>query len=189
MKVNLQLEVLGISSPGLLHQVTQTCYENTCFCINRTSEVLDRLKERYPMYLVSNFYGNLRTVLHEFNLAHYFQDVIESAEAGYRKPDLELFRIAIEKTGYRPEEIAIIGDSYKNDIQPAIRLGCPSIWLKVKGWNTSTSSFGSATCRVSPFSGNKSPSLETATCRVSPYSDNETEPIIIDDFSCLTTIL
>ena len=135
IKVKLQLEELGIGNPDFLNQVTETSYENTRRCIRRASEVLDQLKERYPMYLVSNFYGNLRTVLHEFNLTNYFRAVIESAEVGYRKPDLKIFDIAIGKTGYKPEEIVVIGDSYKNDILPANKLGCPSIWLKVQGWN------------------------------------------------------
>ena len=135
IKVKLQLDELGIGCPDLLDQVTETCYENTRRCISRATEVLEQLEEHYPMFLVSNFYGNLRTVLHEFNLTHYFQAIIESAEAGFRKPDPEIFRIAIGKTGCKPEEIVVIGDSYKNDIQPANKLGCPSIWLKVKGWN------------------------------------------------------
>jgi len=150
IKVRLQLEELRVlrnqvttiksglqkqTNLNLLKQVTETCYENTHRCIRSASEVLDQLKECYPMYLVSNFYGNLREVLHEFNLTHYFQAVIESAEVGFRKPDPEIFRLAIEKTGCKPEEIVIIGDSYKNDIQPANQLGCRSIWLKVKGWN------------------------------------------------------
>ena len=135
IKVKLQLEILGMESSGLLNQVTETCYENTRLCIQRASGVLEQLKEQYPMYLVSNFYGNLRTILREFDLDKYFLAVIESAEAGYRKPDPELFRIAIRKTGCLPEEVVVIGDSYKNDIQPAHKLGCPTIWLKVKGWD------------------------------------------------------
>ena len=136
IKVKLQLEELGIESQSFLNQVTETGYENARRCIRRASEVLEQLKEHYPMYLVSNFYGNLRTVLHEFDLTHYFRAVIESAETGFRKPDPEIFRIAIGKTGCKPEEIVVIGDSYKNDIRPAKNLGCPSIWLKVKGWNS-----------------------------------------------------
>ena len=135
IKVRLQFEVLEIVNPCLFRQITETCYENTRRCIRRASGVLEQLKERYPMYLVSNFYGNLQTVLREFDLTGYFQAVIESAEIGFRKPDTEIFSIAVEKTGCKPEEVVVIGDSYKNDILPAYRLGCPSIWLKVKGWN------------------------------------------------------
>ena len=135
LKIRLQFETLGLADFILAGEIALSCYEKTAFHIRRASLVLDQLKERYPMYLVSNFYGNLRTVLCEFNLTGYFREVIESAETGYRKPGLEIFQIAIEKTGCLPGEVVIIGDSYKNDIQPAERLGCPSIWLKVKGWH------------------------------------------------------
>ena len=135
IKVRLQFEALCIDNPNLFNDITEICYENTRFCIHRSLQVLDQLRENYPMYLVSNFYGNLRTVLREFSLINYFQEVIESAEAGFRKPDIQIFRIAIEKTGFKPEAVAVIGDSYKNDIEPANKLGCPTIWLKGKGWD------------------------------------------------------
>ena len=151
IKVSLQFEALEIVNPCLFQQITATCYENTCHCIRRASGVLEQLKERYPMYLVSNFYGNLRTVLHEFNLTDYFQVVIESAETGFRKPDPELFRIALNMTGCRPEKVVVIGDSYKNDILPASKLGCPSIWLKVKGWNSEDESIEHP-CIIEDFS-------------------------------------
>ena len=135
IKIKLQFEALGIIDDHLENQIVNSCYKTVCFHTRNAASILEQLKARYPMYLVSNFYGNLQTVLCEFGLTDYFQAVIESAEVGYRKPDLEIFRIAIEKTGNRPEEVVIIGDSYKNDIQPATLLGCPSIWLKVKGWH------------------------------------------------------
>lgn len=140
IKVKLQFETLRIDNPCLFSSITEGCYENTRHCIHRSLQVLEQLKKCYPMYLVSNFYGNLQTTLREFNLIQYFQGVIESAETGFRKPDLQIFRIAIEKTGNKPEEVAVIGDSYKNDIEPAIRLGCQTIWLRVKGWNNENES-------------------------------------------------
>ena len=135
IKIKLQFEVLGIIDLCLEKQIVDACYEKVYFHTQNAARLLDRLKESYPMYLVSNFYGNLRTVLHEFNLTPYFQAVIESAVVGARKPDPEIFRIAIEKTGNRPEETLVIGDSYKNDIRPAMLLGFHSIWLKINGFD------------------------------------------------------
>jgi len=133
IKINLQLEALGLMNTRLQNKIVDTCYDTVRFHTQRAVPVLDVLATRYPMFLVSNFYGNLRTILREFRLTHYFQAVIESAEVGFRKPDPQIFQIALAKAGCRPEEAVVIGDSYKNDIQPAITLGCPSIWLKVKG--------------------------------------------------------
>ena len=151
IKIKLQFNLLGLINPCLESQIVDACYEKVFFHTRNASLILGQLKEHYPMYLVSNFYGNLCTVLHEFELTRFFQAVIESAVVGFRKPDPEIFRIAIEKTGYRPEEVAVIGDSYKNDIHPAILLGCPSIWLKVKGWDATDEIFEHP-CLIGDFS-------------------------------------
>jgi len=135
LKIKLQFEALGLTDSLPAGKIASDCYEKTVHIIRRARKVLDELKKYYPMILVSNFYGNLRTVLHEFGLSGYFREVIESAEVGLRKPNPELYQLGIEKLGFRPNETVIIGDSYKNDIQPANILGCPSIWLRGKGWD------------------------------------------------------
>ena len=135
IKIKLQFEKLGLTDKAQAKTIAGYCYENTKLTIRLAKEVLNELEVRYPMLLVSNFYGNLRTVLNEFGLTKYFSEIIESAEVGIRKPDPEIYKLAINKLGLEPEEVIIIGDSYKNDINPANILKCPSIWLKGKGWD------------------------------------------------------
>ena len=135
IKFKLQFEKLGLTNTAQAEHISEQCYENTKQTINRAKETLDVLSKHYPMALVSNFYGNLRTVLNEFGLTKYFRLIIESAETGLRKPDPAIYRLCLEKLGLSPKETIIIGDSYKNDINPAITIGCPSIWLKGKGWD------------------------------------------------------
>ena len=133
IKISMQFEKLGLKDNA--ENIANTCYDNTVQIIKRAKETLDVLAVRYPMILVSNFYGNIRTVLNEFGLTKYFREIIESAEVGIRKPNPEIYRLSIEKFNLTPAEVIIIGDSYKNDIAPANILGCPSIWLKGKGWD------------------------------------------------------
>jgi putative hydrolase of the HAD superfamily len=135
IKLRLQFETLRLKEGVLARQIAEACYADTLRTIGRASETLKVLQERYPMILVSNFYGNLRTVLDEFNLTSYFCRVIESAGVGVRKPDPALYAIGLRALGLQPAETLIIGDSYKNDIMPANQLGCPSIRLKGKGWD------------------------------------------------------
>ncbi len=135
IKIKLQFEALGLKDMSQAGEVAKVCYENTVHTIQYASKVLDKLAIHYPMILVSNFYGNLRTVLDEFGLTSYFREIIESAEVGLRKPDPAIYKLSIEKFGLEPKDVVIIGDSYKNDIAPANALECPSIWLKGKGWN------------------------------------------------------
>ena len=84
--------------------------------------------------LVSNFYGNVESVLADFNLRHYFKAIIESAVVGIRKPDPRIFALGVEALALNPQEVLVIGDSYKKDIVPAETLGCQVAWIKGKGW-------------------------------------------------------
>ena len=96
--------------------------------------VLAEIKTVYPTALVSNFYGNIHTVLEEFGLAGMFSDVIESAVVGVRKPDPRIFILGVNALGVEPDEIVVVGDSFTKDIVPAKKAGCHAVWLKGEGW-------------------------------------------------------
>lgn len=106
-------------------------YENT----SKASFVLRELKEKYQLVVVSNFYGNLNCVLKEYELDGYFDNVIESSVVGIRKPDPDIFRKGLEALQLKANEVVVVGDSYKNDIEPARLLGCVTVWLKDVGWD------------------------------------------------------
>lgn len=126
---------LGSDAAAVYAQgVADYCYDAARNSIADARPTLDALHERYPMVLVSNFYGNVEAVLEDFGLRHYFRSIIESAVVGVRKPDPAIFALGVEALGLRPEEVLVIGDSYKKDILPARSLGCRTAWLKGKGW-------------------------------------------------------
>ncbi len=103
-------------------------------CINEAKPVLEKLHERYPMMLVSNFYGNIDEVLRDYGIRHLFKGIIESAVVGVRKPNPTLFRLGVDALELRPDEVLVVGDSLNKDIQPSEALGCHALWLKGKGW-------------------------------------------------------
>lgn len=86
------------------------------------------------MGLVSNYYGNVEAVLKELSLKKYFTSIVDSTVIGIRKPDAQIFKIALNELGVKPAEAIVIGDSYSNDIAPAKLLGCDTIWINNKGW-------------------------------------------------------
>ena len=110
------------------------CYRSARECVEEARPVLDALYERYPLVLVSNFYGNVEAVLSDFDLRRYFRSIIESAVVGVRKPDPAIFALGVEALGLPAGEVLVVGDSYKKDIVPAESLGCKVAWLKGKGW-------------------------------------------------------
>lgn len=118
-------------------QIAAFCYGYAAGAIERARPVLQQLATRYKFVLVSNFYGNIEAVLRDFNLLHFFPDIIESAVVGVRKPDPRIFALGVEKMGFRAEEIVVVGDSYTKDIEPATSLGCHTIWIQGAAWDSS----------------------------------------------------
>lgn len=102
--------------------------------IETSRKVLFELKQAHKLGLVTNFYGNMPVVLDEFGLSPLFDAVTESAAVGVRKPDPQIFKLAVDSLGAKPEETVVIGDSYANDILPAHETGCRTVWLKGEGW-------------------------------------------------------
>lgn len=103
-------------------------------CIDEAKPILEKLYERYPMMLVSNFYGNIDEVLRDYGIRHLFKGIIESAVVGVRKPNPTLFRLGVDALELQPDEVLVVGDSLNKDIQPSEALGCHVLWLKGKGW-------------------------------------------------------
>lgn len=131
-KVRIEMDYLGLTDFG--EAVVNDLYERTKAETTHSVEVLKELRKRYPMVLVSNFYGNIAVVLREFGFEGLFDHVIESAVVGVRKPDPQIFTLGVEALGLKPEAVVVVGDSIDKDIIPAKKAGCQTIWFKGEGW-------------------------------------------------------
>ena len=138
-KMSIQRDFLaskGIVSLSVeqLSTITSYCYQSARACIEEARSVLENLAGRYPMVLVSNFYGNVDAVLRDFDVRRYFRGIIESAVVGVRKPNPTIFRLGVDVLEMEPGDVLVVGDSLRKDIEPAQSLGCQVLWLKGKGW-------------------------------------------------------
>lgn len=143
LRIKMRLELGWLAKNGYVcpdtaapfaDAVADYCYRRAAECIREARPVLEELHRRYPMVLVSNFYGNVAAVLADFDLLRYFREIIESAVVGVRKPDPAIFAMGLSALKLPAENVLVVGDSYKKDIVPAISLGCRVAWLKGKGW-------------------------------------------------------
>ena len=114
--------------------IAQYCYDYARTTVQESKATLCQLREVYPMVLVSNFYGNIETILTDFGIRHLFDHIIESAVVGIRKPNPGIFMLGVKATGKKTDETVVIGDSYDKDIEPARSIGCRTVWLKGEGW-------------------------------------------------------
>lgn len=117
-----------------IKEIATYCDDAARECIEEARAILEQLHERYPMMLVSNFYGNIDEVLRSYGIRHLFKGIIESAVVGVRKPNPTLFKLGVDALELEPDEVLVVGDSLRKDIIPAEHLGCHALWLKGKGW-------------------------------------------------------
>lgn len=122
--------------------VANECYQYVLEVLKVSRPVIASLAEKFPLVLVSNFYGNIETILKDFRL-EYFQHIVESAVVGVRKPNPQIFQLGVDalrqEMGKTAEElpannILVVGDSFSKDIVPATQIGCQTVWVKGVGW-------------------------------------------------------
>jgi HAD superfamily hydrolase (TIGR01509 family) len=97
--------------------------------IARNRPVLEALRARYRLGVVSNFYGNLEAVCHGAGIAPLFAIIVDSHRVGAEKPDPAIFRAALEPLRATPETTLLVGDSLRRDREGARRIGMGFIWV------------------------------------------------------------
>lgn len=145
LRIKMRLELEWLSEQGHFppaevlpksEEIATYCYQSAKDSIDHARPVLEKLAEKYPLVLVSNFYGNIASVLKDFGIDHLFRQIVESAVVGVRKPDPEIFSMGVKALGLKPEEVLVVGDSYRKDIMPALKAGCKAVWIKGRGWTS-----------------------------------------------------
>ena len=137
-KIAIQFEYLRAETgsqqftPETAELIADGCYNKVKETLSTSRAIVEGLSKRFPMVLVTNFYGNMPVVLKEFGLERYFKSIVESSVVGLRKPDPALFALGVEALQLPAKEIIVIGDSYRKDSDPPalqqpghrLRLGC-----------------------------------------------------------------
>lgn len=116
------------------NSVADSCYDYVLEVLKSTRPVVEALAQKYKLVLVSNFYGNIQTILKDFNLMDCFADIVESSVVGVRKPDPAIYQLGVDAMGYEADKILVVGDSFSKDMVPAKKVGCKAVWLKGEGW-------------------------------------------------------
>ena len=93
-----------------------------------TLELLDYLKEKYTLHIITNGFEEVQTLkMKKSKIFHYFTEVITSESVGVKKPNPKVFLHAMRKAGSSPKESLMIGDNIEADIQGALATGMKAI--------------------------------------------------------------
>lgn len=85
----------------------------------RNRPMLERLRQRYRLGIVSNFYGNLQGILASEDLLGLFSTVADSGVLGVQKPEPAIFHHALKELGAAPVDCVMVGDSLPRDMRGA----------------------------------------------------------------------
>ncbi len=98
-----------------------------------TNQALEELSSRgIKLVIISNIDQDLiAQTLRHFTIS--FDLIITAEEARCYKPDLKIFKIALEKLALPKEKILHVGQSVFHDIIPAKILGLTTCWVKRPG--------------------------------------------------------
>lgn len=101
--------------------------------VDGADELLRALHGRYRLYAASNSFAHLqRQRLELAGLLGMLDDAYVSSEIGFDKPDVRFYEEALRRSGLRPQEVLMVGDSETTDIIGARQAGLDTCWFNPK---------------------------------------------------------
>jgi putative hydrolase of the HAD superfamily len=86
-------------------------------------EVLEQIRPRFQLAVISNFDDRLRFILQHMGISTYFSYIFISSELGADKPDPEIFRRALKIMQLNADEVLHVGDDPERDWKAAAAAG------------------------------------------------------------------
>ncbi|WP_346883363.1 YjjG family noncanonical pyrimidine nucleotidase [uncultured Algibacter sp.] len=97
---------------------------------NYTLDVLDYLKPKYNLYIISNGFEDIQNKkLTNSNIIKYFKTITNADMVGIKKPNPEIFNHALKSANTTFRKSIMIGDSYEADILGALNVGMNAIFF------------------------------------------------------------
>lgn len=92
-------------------------------------DVLETLRPRFQLAVISNFDGRLRIIAEQLGISHFFAHIFLSSELGADKPDALIYERALKLSGVKPNETLHVGDDPVRDWAGAESVGIRTFHL------------------------------------------------------------
>ncbi len=127
------LKDFGINDPEYAKRLSDDFLERTTtktLLIDGAIDLLDYLKPKYRMYILSNGFTEVQhKKIENSGLKPYFDKVFLSEDAQINKPHPAIFTYALKNSNSRRNQTIMIGDSWDADIVGARNSKIAQIWL------------------------------------------------------------
>ena len=98
------------------------------FCLfDDAEQTMNSLLIQYDLGIIANQSEDILKILEESKINRFFKVIVISSEVKVRKPDPEIFRLAMNLANTSPEHCIMVGDRLDTDIGPANKLGMKTI--------------------------------------------------------------
>ena len=98
-----------------------------------TRSVLERIRQKYRIAVISNADGKIENVLSRCGIADCFESITDSGIVGFEKPRAEIFEAALRTMNVPADQSLYVGDVYSVDYIGATNAGMPAILFDVAG--------------------------------------------------------
>ncbi len=107
-------------------------YVESAVLMDHALDLLDYCKlNKFKLGLITNGMNHIQYgKVDRLGIREYFHVIVVSEEAGVKKPDERIFRMALERLGLRPDEAVFVGDHPRNDVWGAGQAGMEAIWVE-----------------------------------------------------------
>lgn len=98
--------------------------------IDGAVEVLEYLKEKYVLHIITNGFSKVQEVkMQKSNLDQYFISITNSEVAGHKKPHENIYNYALTVANAKKNESIMIGDSFEADVLGALNFGIQAVYF------------------------------------------------------------
>lgn len=128
--------IMKLVSPQLLKEFNRM-YLRTCpqkgKLIAGAKEVLDVLHTRYNLHIITNGFEEIQsTKLEASGISKYFDKIITSEKAGFKKPMAGIYTYALKWSKANLDDAIMIGDNLNTDIKGARDYGMDQVYFNPK---------------------------------------------------------
>ncbi|MCS6918504.1 MAG: HAD family hydrolase [Fimbriimonadales bacterium] len=131
------LQSLNLDADGLAEQISAeyaALREELLHLHEESLEVLHALRERYPLFVITNGPAyEQRRELQTLDIEGLFDIVAIEGEVGIGKPHKPIFEFVQQQLNLPPEQILFIGNSWEHDVMGALNAGWQAAWINRDG--------------------------------------------------------
>ncbi|MCS6968242.1 MAG: YjjG family noncanonical pyrimidine nucleotidase [Cytophagales bacterium] len=122
------LGAFGLPPSGLAEDYSAICPTKP-HLLPHARETLDYLTTRYRLHIITNGFHDIQQIkIRSAGIAHYFETVTTSQNAGAKKPQQAIFHYALARIGAAARQAIMVGDNLETDITGAKSSGLDAIF-------------------------------------------------------------